>query len=386
MRIAMIDPGAVTPFYNESLCSALATREDSVELYTAPFLYHPLPEQPPFPRIYAFSRGLTSSSPWSQQASLRRLTKALHYPFDWFRFSRTLRQNPPQVIHLQWSLSPTFETHFLARLKATGIPLVVSAHNAQPHPGEPTSRRGWRALWTLADRLIVPSHYTKNEIGRLIPGLSTPRTVIPLGHHEPWIEKLYGRGEARRRLAIPESTPLALFYGLLKPYKGLSTLVEAFHRCRKKLPTAQLALCGAPRIPLGPLQESLADRNLQDVHCRFDYLSLEESQLWFEAADLVVLPYDNASQSMIPAMAYTFARPVVATAVGAFPEQVISGRTGALSPAQDPQALADHLSDLLADREKCERMGMEGRRHARQFWGWDDIAQATSRVYREVVS
>ncbi|MEM7479616.1 MAG: glycosyltransferase family 4 protein [Acidobacteriota bacterium] len=384
--MAMIDPGAMTPFYDHSLCAALADEGAEATLYTAPFRYHSLPEGGSFQRREVFARFLAANGPLASRDGVRRLARAAAYPFDWTRLRRQLRSDPPQVAHLQWSLDPRFDRRMVKSLQASGLPVVITAHNAAPHLGEAAGRRGWGALWRSADRLIAPSRFTAEALLRADPDLPTAVEVIPLGHHGPWAEAAKGQEEARRELEVPTDVPLALFFGLQKPYKGLDLLIDAFAACRVALPTARLAICGAPRHPTDEIEARLARHGLEEaVHRRFTFLDLAEAQLWFEAADLVVLPYRQASQSMIPAMAYTFARPVLATAAGAFPEQVLAGETGELVPPGDGAAFGDCLAALLADRDRCRDLGRAGRRFADRRWAWDGIAAATLDVYRSLL-
>ncbi|MEM7049884.1 MAG: glycosyltransferase family 4 protein [Acidobacteriota bacterium] len=385
MKIAMIDPGAMTPFYDEALCSALAAAGAEVDLYTAPFPHLPLPAARGFRRHHAFARFLATKPGPSGQRWARRLRRGLAYPGDWRRLRRLLAERPPDVVHLQWSLLPWLDRGALKSLRRRGLPLVLTAHNALPHDRPTTRRRAWARLWSSADHLIAPSRFTAARVAAIAPQTAPRTSVIPLGDHRPWSRPRHGQAAARERLGLSPDAPLALFYGLLKDYKGILPLLDAFALCRQRLPAARLALCGALRSSLGAIEGRLATHRLEDaIHRRFAYLSLAETQLWFEAADLVVLPYTAASQSMIPAMAYTFARPVLATAVGAFPEQVVSGETGDLVPAADSPALGERLAELLADRSLCHRLGAAGAAWAEQRWAWPTIAADTLAVYRKL--
>jgi glycosyltransferase involved in cell wall biosynthesis len=116
------------------------------------------------------------------------------------------------------------------------------------------------------------------------------------------------------------------------------------------------------------------------------YISPEQQTELFRQASLVVLPYVEASQSGVIPVAYTFAKPVVATTVGALPEMVDDGRTGYLVPPRDPEALAVAIVRLLKDRHLRRRVGQNGKRKIDSECSPEVVSRQTLAVYRAAVA
>jgi glycosyltransferase involved in cell wall biosynthesis len=141
--------------------------------------------------------------------------------------------------------------------------------------------------------------------------------------------------------------PTALFFGLIRPYKGLDVLLRAVALARRRVPL-QLVVAGEfyqDRAPYEALLEQLELRGAVQLLDR--YVPNEEVEGYFKAADVVVLPYVSATQSGIAQTALLFGRPVIVTRVGGLPEAVRPGETGYVVPPNDPEALAAALVEFF---------------------------------------
>jgi glycosyltransferase involved in cell wall biosynthesis len=381
MRIVMIDPTASTPSYDDALCQALGEAGCEVELATAPFPYERLPEPSGYTRRYRFGRFLGDGSAhhWRQRRRARRLLRAVGYPLDWLLLQRNLFAEPPDLVHLQWSPLPAFDARRLESLRRRGIPCVLTAHNARPHAGEPGFPWQRRRLHGAADLVVCLSRAVAAELAsqHLSP---RPPVVIPAG---ATVAHGVGRDAARRRLGLPPEAPIALFFGLIKPYKGLDVLLAAFAQVRQRLPDARLLVAGAPRAPARPLYRAVHRAGLQgSVTLDLRYLPAGELPLYFAASDVVALPYRAASQSAVATLAHSWGRPVVASRVGGLAEQVEDGVTGALVPPGDPDRLAAALAALLSDLPQAATMGARARERLHRVQPWPRVAAATLEAYR----
>jgi glycosyltransferase involved in cell wall biosynthesis len=171
---------------------------------------------------------------------------------------------------------------------------------------------------------------------------------------------------------------VVLFFGLLRPYKGLEALLDAW----QGIDGAELWIVGRPRMPLAPLQ-ARAPRSVRFVP---RYVSDAELPAFFRRADVVVLPYgrtERFDQSGVLATALAFGRPIVVSDIGGFGEVA---RTGAarLVPPDDPAALRDTLSELLADDTARERLSLAARSAAAGPYSWAQAARATLSLYESL--
>jgi glycosyltransferase involved in cell wall biosynthesis len=228
----------------------------------------------------------------------------------------------------------------LARRSPETVKLLL-CHNLSDHEGGRLRLALSRAVFRRADRFIVQNRRSEGEIARAFPG--RPVTFVPHPAEPP--TALADRPSARTRLGIPAETPLFLFTGILRPYKGWDVLLRAFPRVTAAFPEARLVLAGEPWGDARRLGREDAPRN---VRLELRYLPSEERGLWLSAADAVVCPYRHATGSGIAADAFAHGRPVIGTRVDGLVDVVEDGVNGLLVPPEDPAALADAMNRFLA--------------------------------------
>jgi glycosyltransferase involved in cell wall biosynthesis len=173
-----------------------------------------------------------------------------------------------------------------------------------------------------------------------------------------------------------------LFFGLLKAYKGLDVLLQSLARIREAWPEVLLLIAGESMMRRGTWQSTV--RRLQlgaHLHWSGGFVPSEQVAPYFAAADVVVLPYLNASSSAVLLSAYAHGRPVVATEVGGLPEMIEREASGLLVPPGDPDALADALLELLGDPERRAAMGRRAQRLLQERHGWDRVGEQTEKLY-----
>jgi glycosyltransferase involved in cell wall biosynthesis len=174
-----------------------------------------------------------------------------------------------------------------------------------------------------------------------------------------------------------------LFFGRIEVYKGLRYLLDAGDVLHRRGHDFRLIVAGTgsdlehhrTRIASTPWVE-LIDR----------YISAMEVPVLFRSAMSVVLPYTDASQSGVSAMAFAFARPVIATSVGDVPDIVIDGQTGLIVPPQDGKALADAMETLLVDSRLRDSLAIGATRFAKEKLSWPHIADVTDSSYRRAIN
>src|SRR3954449_932501 len=173
--------------------------------------------------------------------------------------------------------------------------------------------------------------------------------------------------------------PVILAFGLVRPYKGTDVLLEAF----RQVEGAELWIVGMPRMPMDALRE-LAGRAPGTVRFVDRFVTDPEIPAFMRRADLVVLPYRNIEQSGVLYTALAFGRPLVLSSVGGFTE---IGERGAarLVPPEDPEALAEAITELIEDRDTAAALAAGAEREASTVSNWDRIAQSTIALYQELL-
>jgi D-inositol-3-phosphate glycosyltransferase len=178
-----------------------------------------------------------------------------------------------------------------------------------------------------------------------------------------------------------------LFFGLLAPSKGIDDLIEAFALVRQSC-DAKLLIAGYPtkHINIDELKKKIAALDLTDhVFLDLRYIPLEEVGALMGLATVAVYPYRSSTQSGALQVAYTFGRPVIATAVGGLPEAVEEGRSGFLVPVESPNDLANKIMLLINHPELTKVMGTYARHLSETRFSWRSVARQIVKVYDQLL-
>ena len=368
MRVQIVDPSAFTPPYDHALSAALARAGADVELITSRFAYGAV--APPDGYVlredfYRHARGAAGSR-------VRSLTKLAEHVPDMLRY-RTVARGA-DVVHFQW-----LDVQWLDRLLLPRRPLVLTAHDLLPREPRPGQVGAQRRLYDAVDALVVHSEYGREQLVREL-GLDPGKVQVI--HHG-----------AFEHLARLPSTPLVseleqvagpvvLFFGLLRPYKGVDVLLEAWREVPAR--GAELWIVGRPRMDIAPLLASAPP----GVRFVSRYVPDTELASYFRRADVVVLPYsrtDRFDQSGVLATALAFAKPVVLSDVGGFGEVAATG-AGVLVEPGDVGSLSAALRRVLGDEGERSRLAEAARAAAAGPYSWDEAARRTLDVYRGLTS
>lgn len=387
MQVKLIDPSAFTPPYDRALAAALAAEGAEVELITSEFTYGPVPE----PEGYEVS--LDFYGRVSTRA--RRLSKALsHYP-GMRRLRRKLEATPdPLVTHYQWLTMPRLDRHLISPRK----PRVMTAHYILP-PG-PTARQLATARDTFGTMDAVIAH-SRRGAERLIDEVGLPAAqvrVIPHGAFD-YLTRLPEVKPLPEELAAPSAAwdgtdrearpPVILFFGLLRPYKGLDVLIRAAEQLASATgePAPELWIVGNPRMDLGPLMEQAAKLRL-DVRWLPRFIQDSEIPAIMRRADLLVLPYLDGEQSGVLYTGIAFGKAMVVSDVGGIGEVAREHGLASLVEPGDFDALGQELARLAVEpgapaarRELEERCAAA----AQGPFAWPTIAAETMELYRELL-
>lgn len=390
MKVVMVDPGNYTPYYDYSLCKALAKIGCEVELATSPFLYDVIPDKGDFDLSYLFYRALNLKTanrlPLFKNAWVRRLFKALEYPIDLIFFERHIEEAKPDILHYQWVLMPTLDRLMFKRFKAMGIQLVYTAHNVLPHEERRWHRKQYASLHRTVNQIIVHSESNRRDLVETFMLDARKVHVIPQGNFSDFSGKALTKEKAKEVLGIDPKQRVILFFGLIKRYKGVEYLIKAFPMVKKRLPGTKLLIVGKPNEDFAPYRNLIADLGIvEDVLTHLRFIPYQELVAYFGAADVVVLPYLKTYQSAVVFTAYTFARPVIATATGGVPETIEKGKSGYVVPPADEKTLAEAIYEILSDETRTAQMGDYAKRLAETKYSWPDIARATLEVYYSLV-
>lgn len=381
MRIAIIDPSGFTPPYDHCLASALAQQGCQVALVTTRIPLGPWAQSMAYERwehFYPIASRLNKTK-------VRTYLKGCEHPFDMERLLRRLHRWKPDVIHFQWVSFPIVDGLFLRRFRKVA-PLVLTVHDTEPFHGAPSSRLQLMGLVPALkrfDHYIVHTQYSKKALMSQLVLPEERVTVIPHGvftYYRELVSDL-GRSGQAPRLAGEKRV---LFFGVLKPYKGVDVLLEAFARLPG--PVAKdtvLQIVGSPKMPIEPLHDLARNLDIEDrMFWDLRFVDEREVASYFAQADVVVLPYRRIDQSGVLMVALAFGKPIIASHVGGFAETIQDGVHGYLVEPGNVESLAKALERILDQPEVMEQMSKAVQDLAVKELSWDTIAHRTIQLYK----
>jgi len=367
--------------YAFNLSGAMAERGHRVDLITVDGFELAHRQLPPGVRLHTpIGRlGRRVGRGWPRvAASLVRKLEAL---LDARAVTRLARRIAPDIIHLH--STNTSAVIYLSLLRRLGVPLAATAHQVTPHEQIAFQEAIYNRIHSLPDLVIAHSEVDRNRLGVEF-GVGADRiAVIPHGDYGFFadVDDPPDRDAARARLGLNADEPVALFFGHLREYKGLDLLLDAWPDVAAAVPGSRLVIAGDPVRLAAEKREQLRQQaeTLGAVH-RFEYIPFDEVASIFAAADLLVLPYRHISQSGVLYLALALGVPVVATAVGAWPEMLCDGESALLVPPDSPTEIATAVARALGDPLLRSRLAEGGRRVAKAH-SWPAVAGQTERAF-----
>lgn len=306
--------------------------------------------------------------------------------------------SPAPVFHLLWNnkFDVLDRTVLLTFYRLLGKRLVFTVHNVnvRKRDGNDTlvNRLTLRYQYWLVDHLFAHTQRMADELRAEFGVPAAKVSVIPFGINTTVPNTALTPADARSRLGIEPSDKVLLFFGNIARYKGLDALIEAMPSMLVLQPQARLVIAGRPKGEesyweaverrIGELE--LASR----VTKRIEYVPDEQTEVFFKAADLLVLPYRHVFQSGVLFLGYNFGLPVVATDVGSLREEILEGQTGHVCATGDAGAIAAAVDRYFSGelfRNLAERRPAI-HRYAAERYSWATVASVSKGVYGRVLS
>jgi len=300
-------------------------------------------------------------------------------PITWLKCFRRIRRWKPDLLILQWWTpfwTPTLVSLGTLVKRYTRVPILYFCHHITPPDGGPFDFLLARTALSRGDQFIVLSESDYADLRRALPLARIHAALLPT--YGEFLPGSIGAAEARSRLGYGPDDRLLLFFGFVRRYKGLSHLLEALALVPAGVRASLLVVGEFWEPEDGYRAQAEALGIAGRVRLLNRYVPNEEVGLYFAAADVVVLPYLEATQSAVLQMAFGYEKPVITTSVGGLPEMVQHGRLGIVVPPQDPTALAaaidQYFSDELGPRFR------ENIRAERDVFSWERLVALVEEV------
>jgi glycosyltransferase involved in cell wall biosynthesis len=383
MRVALIDPSLFTLPYDRMLALGLQQAGHDVVLHARALEpgegdAEGLTLAPDFYRATGGGRTAWLPEP------LRLALKGAEHVICMGALLARLRRERPDVIHFQWLPLPVADKRFLPAF-ARVAPLVLTVHDSNPFNGNPASRLqqvGATGCFGAFDRLIVHTErFRERLLARGVPAERVAR--IPHGLLGAALRDGGAGGGPAPDAGAAARPSTFLLFGQIKPYKGVDVLIEAFARLPEALRAgARLRVVGKPHMDLAPLLELARKRGVaQRLAIEPRFAAEEEIPALFGPDSIAVFPYREIEASGALTLAIAHGRPVIASRIGSFAEELEDGAHGALVPPDDPAALAAAMERMLADPAFAARCAANVRALSAEVPSWGEIGRRTAAVY-----
>jgi len=274
-------------------------------------------------------------------------------PLTWWKVFRKVSKHNPDLLIFPWWVSfwaPQFWTISVLVKIFTNTKILFICHNVVAHESDALDKICTRSVLKRGDFFIVHSKEDFQNLKRMLPSAIVKTSFHPT--YEIFNFKSVDKEEARKKLKLEGK--ILLFFGFIRPYKGLNYLINAMSLILRELDVTLLVVGEFWKGKENYLRQ-IEDLQLIDkVKIIDEYVPNEEVGVYFSSADLVVLPYISATQSGIAQIAFGFNKPVVTTNVGGISEAVENNKTGFIVNAGDSRALADAIISFYEDSKEGE--------------------------------
>lgn len=294
--------------------------------------------------------------------------------------------NRNSIIHYQF---------FRSRLDSIGVfilrifhkRLVHTAHNVLPHEKMKIDYFLNNLVYKSAEAIIVHSASIKRKFLDNFKKDKNKIFVVPHGNFDFFVQAGSDKEVSGRKvLNLNSSDKVMLFFGIVREYKGLDMLLDAFDIAANKVDGLRLLIAGSTvseEMSNGYVEKIMSLRHSDKITYKFQFIPINEVPMYFKAADVVLLPYKAIDHSGIIHLAYSFGKPVIATRVGDFEEVIEHDKSGFILDTNDVDDLAKWIEIALSDISKLKDMGNYCLDLSESKYSWKNVVKKTTDIYRK---
>lgn len=366
--------GGMAP-YDVNLCNGIADAGIDIALVTCPETHPPV--VPRFDLRLSYSGVFGQDSGWIRGMRFLRTSLSM--------IGRCVAEGR-KICHFHFfKVGPLeFFNVFLAKVLARKV--VVTAHDVESFYSGLDYGVLPKLAYRMADAIIAHNQVSYQALveGR---GLQASRVhVIPAGNHLSSLPDSPSQDDARSHLGLPQDAPVLLFFGQIKDVKGLDILLEAMPIVIRAFPEVRLIIAGRPmRVTFGRYEEMIERLGIQD-HCvlRIGYIPDDDLPLYYQACDLVTLPYRRIYQSDVLLMAMSYGKAVLTSDIPGMTEMISDCKTGFLFRCGDPQDLARAINLALTNSSLRNNVACHGLQLMQESYNWASIGKTIAKLYQSL--
>jgi glycosyltransferase involved in cell wall biosynthesis len=304
----------------------------------------------------------------------------------------------PRIFHILWNNKFDILDRTLLPLyyRFLGKRIVLTVHNVnvgkRDRNDSVLNRLTLKLQYRLSDHLFVHTEQMKRELQSDFRIAARKISVIPFGINSTVPNTALTSAAAKKRLGLSLAQKAVLFFGHIAPYKGLEFLVKAIELLAPSGPDYRLIIAGRPKGWASyweGIERQISNAGLDSsVVKRIEYVPDEETEVFFKAADVCVIPYTHIFQSGVLFLSYNFGLPVIASDVGSLREDIVEGQTGFVFKSQDSSDLAKTLQRYFGSElfRELENHRPQIREYAQRRYSWNKVAEITTSIYSNLLA
>ncbi len=277
-------------------------------------------------------------------------------PLTWIKTAIKIIYSKPDLVIFPWWVAfwtPQFYTISTIVKKFTSAKILFICHNVVEHESSLLKKFMTRLVLKKGDFFIVHSKDDQNNLNYVVNNPNVKLCFLP-NFDILKIDHLPSKEDAKHELGLDNKDTI-LFFGFIRPYKGLLPLIQIMPKLIEQKPDLRLLIVGEFWKDKDLYYNLINTLNIQRFLRVYDgYIPNEQVPKYFCASDFVVLPYKSATGSAIVQMAYNFNKPVVATKVGSLSDVVMDGVTGYLVDKDNPEQLIQAILKMFENRKFME--------------------------------
>lgn len=359
-RVAIIDPigsKAGLDSYNSDLLSALSEWNIDGFLYSN-FHWADQPDH---------------SFPFFSETIGHKFSGLILKPLRYLRVLRHAKDQKVTSVIIHVFHFNKMDEWIISKIRERGFKIIVIVHDIESFI-QKTDLSRLKKICKLADELIVHSKYIFDELRKFVAADTMEKVhIIPHGNFLKLANNKLSKAEARHRLNMDKDEKIVLFFGMIKPNKGLDILLHSWKNVQKP---SRLIIAGRLRnLAFDPFQKIINEElSGNDLSLMIRQIGNEERDLLFRAADLIVLPYSRIYQSGVLLMAMSYGLPVIATDLKGFEEVIVNNENGLLVKVNDQEAITKAINKLIEDSELRKRLSFNAKKVVENNHNWIKIA------------
>ncbi|OSZ77706.1 glycosyl transferase family 1 [Chitinophagaceae bacterium IBVUCB2] len=324
-----------------------------------------------------------SSEPAPENLIIKSAINSVN-PFNWIKIGNLLKKTKPDLIIVRFWLpfmGPALGTILRRVNKNRHTKIICIADNVIPHEKRFGDKPFTKYFLKSCDAFITMSEKVMSDLRLFQPTKPALLVSHPLYDN---FGAILSKVEARKHLGLPENEKIILFFGFIRKYKGLDLLFEAMSILRNIEATAsriKLLVAGEFYEDEKPFNEQIEKLGIKDqLILKTDFIPDSEVKFYLCAADAVIQPYRNATQSGVTPLAYHFEKPMVVTNVGGLPSLVPDKKVG-LVVEPNPQAIADGIMQFY---QLGESYFIPHLRNEKQKYSWANMVATISQLANDI--